>query len=140
MLYKRLSDKKLDDSLFRNPTSEYRGMPFWAWNTKLDCNELNEQIDIFKQMGYGGFHMHVRQGLETDYMGREFIDAARSCTAKAKQKNMYAWLYDEDRWPSGAAGGEVTKEKKYRLKYLTMTPDNWTDDAPTRDEALNNGK
>ena len=60
MLYKKLGEKQLDKDLFRNPTNEYRGMPFWAWNTKLEKNELNEQIDIFRRMGFGGFYMHVR--------------------------------------------------------------------------------
>ncbi|MFW6457626.1 MAG: glycosyl hydrolase, partial [Planctomycetota bacterium] len=31
-----------------------------------------------------------------------------------------AWLYDEDRWPSGAAGGFVTQHKKYRRRSLVM--------------------
>jgi hypothetical protein len=25
-----------DTDLFKNPTSEYRGAPFWAWNCALD--------------------------------------------------------------------------------------------------------
>lgn len=140
MLYDKHRENQLDKELFRNPTSEYRGMPFWAWNTKLDKDELCEQIDIFRSMGFGGFYMHVRQGLETDYMGSEFMDAVRSCTDKAKKEGMYACLYDEDRWPSGVAGGQVTKEKKYRLRYLTMTTTDRTDDAPTRELALAEGK
>ena len=30
------------------------GTPFWAWNSSLDKEELEEQIDIFKEMGFGG--------------------------------------------------------------------------------------
>ena len=29
-------------------------------------------------------------------------------------------LYDEDRWPSGTAGGKVTVKKENRIKYITM--------------------
>src|SRR5271170_4769687 len=43
--------------LFKNPTSEYRGCPFWAWNSKLDKVQLLRQIDYFKAMGMGGFHV-----------------------------------------------------------------------------------
>jgi hypothetical protein len=43
--------------LFKNPTSEYRGCPFWAWNTKLDQAQLLRQIDYFEAMGMGGFHV-----------------------------------------------------------------------------------
>jgi hypothetical protein len=33
---------------------------------------------------------------------------------------MEAWLYDEDRWPSGAAGGLVTKHRKHRARELML--------------------
>ena len=60
MIYKQNYLNSLPDSLFKNPTSEYRGTPFWAWNCALDKNELLRQIEVFKEMGLGGFHMHVR--------------------------------------------------------------------------------
>lgn len=40
MLYKKNADKNLDLSLFKNPTSEYRAMPFWAWNGKQVENHV----------------------------------------------------------------------------------------------------
>jgi hypothetical protein len=43
--------------LFKNPTSEYRGCPFWAWNTKLNQSQLLRQIEYFEAMGMGGFHV-----------------------------------------------------------------------------------
>ena len=53
--------------------------------------------------------MHVRVGMDTEYLGEEFMGHIRACVEYAKQKDMLACLYDEDRWPSGAAGGLVTK-------------------------------
>lgn len=32
MLYPKNQRKTLSRELFKNPTSEYRGAPFWAWN------------------------------------------------------------------------------------------------------------
>ena len=72
------------DKIFKNPPSEYRGCPFWAWNSSLDKEVLEEQIEIIKEMGFGGFYMHVRQGLETRYMGDDFINAVKCCVEKAK--------------------------------------------------------
>ena len=45
----------------------------------------------------------------------------RACTDKAKGEKMLAWLYDEDRWPSGAAGGIVTGETKGQLEALGIS-------------------
>ena len=45
MLYKKNQSKKLDPALFKSPTAEYRGTPFWAWNDKLDKEDLLWQIE-----------------------------------------------------------------------------------------------
>ena len=129
MLYKKNKSEKLSDGLFKNPTSEYRAAPFWAWNCKLEKEELKRQIDVFKEMGLGGFHMHVRTGLATRYLSDEYMDIIKSCVDKAKDEKMLAWLYDEDRWPSGAAGGFVTKDKRYRSRYLLFTNKSYEEKA-----------
>ena len=122
MLYKKNMAPRLDMQLFREPTAEYRGTPFWAWNCKLEQKELEWQLEILKQMGFGGAHMHVRSGMATPYLSEEYMSLIKACVEKSKKEDMLAWLYDEDRWPSGAAGGLVTKEKQYRARYLLFTP------------------
>lgn len=78
--------------LFKHPTTEYRGCPLWSWNTKLEKGQLLRQIDNYEAMGLGGFHMHVRTGLDTEYMGTEFMDLVRDCVEYAESKNMMACL------------------------------------------------
>ncbi len=117
-----LFSKKFTPKLFSNPTSEYRGAPFWSWNTKLEKEELLWQIEELKKMGFGGFHIHPRIGLETPYLSDEFMALVKSSTEKAETEGLLCWLYDEDRWPSGFAGGLVTQEEKYRARHLLFTP------------------
>lgn len=106
---------------FENPSSDFRGAPFWAWNCKLDKDTLLNQVDYFKQMGMGGFTIHCRTGLDTEYMGDEFMDIVKDIVEKAKSLNMKVCLYDEDRWPSGYGGGRITKDLKNRNRYLVFT-------------------
>lgn len=122
MLYPHHEDPELTRELFQNPTAEYRGTPFWAWNCALDEKELRRQIGVLNQMGMGGFHMHCRTGMATEYLSEEFMDLIRACVDEAESRHMLAWLYDEDRWPSGAAGGLVTKDRRYSARYLLFTP------------------
>lgn len=120
--YKRNADENLNLKLFQAPTEEYRGAPFWAWNGRLDRKELLEQIGIMREMGMGGFHIHVRTGLDTPYLGEEYMEHVRACVEKAKKEHMLTWLYDEDRWPSGSAGGRVTDgHPEYAAKILLLT-------------------
>lgn len=123
MFYKKNQAEVLSDELFRSPTAEYRGTPFWAWNDNLNKEDLLWQIEQLKKMGFGGFHMHSRSGMATPYLSEEFMDLVKACTDKAKAEEMLSYLYDEDRWPSGSAGGIVTKNKKYRQKTLRFRPE-----------------
>ncbi len=106
--------------LFREPQSIHRGKAFWALNGRLETEELIRQIVVMKEMGLGGFFMHARVGLETPYLSGEWFEYVKKCVNQAQHLGLEAWLYDEDRWPSGFAGGMVTKEKKYRIKRLQM--------------------
>ena len=120
-LYPRNASTVLDPKLFRNPTAEYRGAPFWCWNNKLDREQLFRQLGNIKEMGMGGPTMHVRTGLDREYLGDEYMDIVRDCVQHAKRQKMLTWLYDEDRWPSGSAGGLVTRDERYRAKHLLWT-------------------
>jgi hypothetical protein len=120
-LYPKNEAKELDPSLFRNPTAEYRGAPFWGWNCRLDSSVLEGQIESLHQMGFGGFHIHARVGLDTPYLGDEFMNCVKESDRIAAQKGMLCWLYDEDRFPSGFAGGLVTKDVRFRARTLLLT-------------------
>ena len=56
------------------------------------------------------------------YLTEEFTDKVKLCVEKARSEGMLAWLYDEDRWPSGSAGGLVTKDIAYRSRSLIFSP------------------
>ncbi len=103
---------------FTCPGSAYRGKPFWAWNGKLEPGELRRQLRVMKEMGLGGGFMHSRVGLGTAYLSDEWFDCIRACIDECKKLDMEAWLDDEDRWLSGAAGGLVTQNPKYRMHRL----------------------
>ena len=131
MFYPKSKEKNLDLDLFRNPTSEYRGAPFWAWNCDMTLDLLEKEIEYLKEMGFGGFHMHPRVGLATPYLEDDFMDLVKGCVKKAKSEGMRAYLYDEDKWPSGFAGGYNTKKIENRQKTLKITTIPYLDDSLT---------
>lgn len=50
------------------------------------------------------------------------MECVRKSVATAKENGMSTWIYDEDKWTSGAAGGMVAARdsEKYSAKALTM--------------------
>ncbi len=139
MLYKKNTSAVLDESTFKNPSAEYRGTPFWALNTKLEKGLMARQIDHFREMGFGGAHMHVRTGLDTEYLSDEFMDIIRECCEKFESNDMLGWLYDEDRYSSGYAGGKVTCDKRFRRRELHFYCENKYWNAP-KEEAVANAE
>lgn len=107
---------------FENPPVDFRGIPFWSWNDKLHPDEISRQITEMKEQGMGGFFMHSREGLETKYMSNEWMECIKKAVETAKYEGLRAWLYDEDRWPSGAAGGLVPEKggDDFRAKAIEL--------------------
>lgn len=106
---------------FKNVPLKYRPIPFWSWNEKLDCNETKEQVRTMYNAGIGGFFMHARGGLQTEYMGKEWFDNVAVAKDEGKQLGMRPWAYDENGWPSGFGNGVVNgKGIIYQQKYLRM--------------------
>lgn len=119
MLYK---EKELTKELFENPPAQYRGTPFWAWNCKMTKENIDYSLDALEAMGMGGGHIHCRTGMANVYLGEEFMELVKYANEEAKKRKMLTWLYDEDRWPSGAGGGYVTKNEAYRIRFLVFSP------------------
>ena len=103
-----------------SPSDGYHGMPFWSWNGSLKLEELLRQVSIIKEMGFTGFFMHSRTGLKTEYLGEHWFACIRECAKEAKRLGLKAYIYDEDRWPSGTAGGLVTRNPKHRMKFIKL--------------------
>ncbi|MDG0813854.1 glycosyl hydrolase [Cohnella rhizosphaerae] len=118
---------------FRDPGVAFRGKTFWSWNGKLEKDELLRQLSVIKEMGFGGFFMHSRTGLQTEYLSEEWFSLINACADEAEKMGLEAWLYDEDRWPSGTAGGMVTSNPAYGMKFLHLRVHEAADYVPDPD-------
>lgn len=106
---------------FKRISNQYRPIPFWSWNTRLSAEETSRQVYKMYEAGMGGFFMHARGGLQTEYMGEEWFDNVEAAISKAEALEMYPWAYDENGWPSGFGNGLINGlGPEYQQKYLRM--------------------
>ncbi|MBQ8441162.1 MAG: hypothetical protein IJX19_10910, partial [Clostridia bacterium] len=98
--------------------TDYQSIPFWSWNNELDEEELVKQIEDMKSVGIGGFIMHARIGLKTEYLGEKWFSCIEACLKKARELHMNAWVYDENGWPSGFVGGKMLENEAWRAQFL----------------------
>ncbi len=88
----------------------YKCIPFWSWNDELDEQGLVEQVEWMNENGVGGFFMHARGGLKTEYLGEKWFNCIKACSEKAEELGMEAYAYDENGWPSGFVGGKLLED------------------------------
>jgi hypothetical protein len=92
---------------FANPPAAYRTMPFFVWNGEVNEADIDKHLAEYKAQGMGGLFVHPRVGLITPYLSERWFELYRYLVDKAKRMGMEVWIYDEDPYPSGVAGGLV---------------------------------
>ncbi len=120
---------------FEDPPREFSIIPLWSWNGTLEPEELRRQIDLMMDKGVYGAFMHARAGIdkgETPYFSEGWWKAIEAAVEYSDKKGFLACLYDEDKWPSGSAGGRtlarnpkefVKKGLQYRSRRIVGPAD-----------------
>lgn len=90
-----------------NFENRYKMISFWSWNMDMNESEVRSQIRGFAEQGFGGFFVHSRAGLTIEYMKEDWFKACEVAIEEAERLGLNVWIYDEDGWPSGFAGGKV---------------------------------
>ena len=116
--------------LFRNPSAEYRSILFYSLNDSLKSDIIDRQMREFREGGCGGVFLHARIGLLTPYLGKEWWNAMDAGIAAAEREGLQVWFYDEDKWPSGFAGGKIPLANKEFTSQCIVRIDRETELKP----------
>ncbi len=103
--------------LFYDPPATYRSAPLWDWNDKITKEGISFQMKEFRKAGIGGVFVHPRPGLITEYLSDEWFQLFNYTVQKGKELGMKVWIYDENSYPSGFAGGHVPAQMPDSYKH-----------------------
>jgi len=95
---------------FSMPDKEFRSAPLWVWNTSMTTDDVDRMLSQLKEQGFGGAFVHPRPGLETEYLSEDWFSLWQYSVEKGKELGLDIWIYDENSYPSGFAGGHVPNE------------------------------
>lgn len=96
---------------FASPAPEYSTAPFMVWNDKVSKDKIDQMLLEFSDQGIYQVFIHPRQGLITEYLSDEWFELCKYTVERGKELGMNVWLYDENSYPSGFAGGHVPASK-----------------------------
>ncbi len=94
-------------AMFAHPPREFASAPLWVWNDLLTEDEVIATMRDLAGQGVRQVFVHPRPGLMTAYLSPDWFRLWKACIAEAERLDMNVWIYDENSYPSGFAGGFV---------------------------------
>ncbi len=120
--------------LFRDPPRDYSTGPLWVWNDLLTDGQIRSTLHDLAQQQVKQVWVHPRPGLMTPYLSADWFHLWEVALAEARKLDMNVWIYDENSYPSGFAGGWVpellpeSRGRGLKLAPVRSAP-GWGDDT-----------
>lgn len=93
--------------LFADPPREYSSSPLWVWNDMLTEEQVLATLRDLAAQKVKQVFVHPRPGLMTPYLSEDWFTLWKAVLREAEVLDMNIWIYDENSYPSGFAGGFV---------------------------------
>ena len=90
---------------------------------KPNKTEIYAYLKGLKESGIDSVLLYPRSGCEIEYLSDEWFNTVENFINSAITLDMKIWLYDDFNWPSGDAGGKVSKIEAYRLRAIKLSGD-----------------
>jgi len=78
-----------------------------VWNDEITEQQIDEILTDYHAKGIGGAFIHARPGLITEFLSDKCYHLFKYAVDKGKSLGMQIWIYDENTYHSGNAGGHV---------------------------------
>ncbi len=95
--------------IFAQPSREYGTAPLWVWNDMLSDDQIRLTLQDLAGQHVKQAFVHPRPGLMTPYLSERWFQLWQVALDEAERLDMNLWIYDENSYPSGFAGGWVPK-------------------------------
>ena len=92
---------------FADPPRQYSSGPLWVWNDMLTEEQIVSTMQDLAAQKVKQVFVHPRPGLMTPYLSDDWFRLWKVALKEAGRLDMNVWIYDENSYPSGFAGGLV---------------------------------
>lgn len=97
-------------AIFKDPPRQYSTGPLWVWNDMLTEDQIRSTLRDLARQQIKQVWVHPRPGLMTPYLSEDWFRLWKVSLDEANRLDMNVWIYDENSYPSGFAGGFVPQE------------------------------
>ncbi len=103
----RADDSASVKAQFPSPSRHYSSGPLWVWNDLISEKQIVDTLNDLAAQHVKQVWVHPRPGLMTPYLDKDWFRLWKLSLKEAERLDMNVWIYDENSYPSGFAGGLV---------------------------------
>lgn len=127
--------ERLLPQAFSLPSAAYGPTPLLVFNDEHEGeaseDRISQVLEGHRRVGYGGVFLHPRPGLMTEYLSLRWFELIRYAVRECQRLGLVPYLYDENSYPSGFAGGHVpARVPEARSRYVAAVFGRGPDDVP----------
>lgn len=101
---------------FKNPSVDYRPIPFWHIKGNTTMEKLHYQIAQADSARFGGVTPLPILGLKPDFLSKSYFMMYNEILDDLDKRSMKSILYDDVSFPSGIAGGLIQNNHPEHLR------------------------
>ena len=106
---------------WKSPPSEYGPEPYYGLNGAVTREVLERDLDTAMRLGFHAVTVQPGRGNKETYLSPEYFALFKQLVEEAKKRDLRVWIIDDAGYPSGFAGGLITKERpELRMQALTI--------------------
>ena len=96
--------------VFASPPRQFSTGPLWTWNDMLSEEDVRGTLRDLAGQQVKQAWVFPTAGLMTPYLTEDWFKLWRAALDEAEKLDMNIWIYDENSYPSGFAGGRVVEQ------------------------------
>ncbi len=106
---------------WKSPSPEYGPEPYYSLNGAVTREVLQRDLDTAKRLGFHAVTIQPGRGNKEAYLSPEYFALFKQLVEEARKRDLRVWIIDDAGYPSGFAGGLITKERpELRMQALTI--------------------
>src|SRR5512140_1105155 len=106
---------------FGDPTAEYGLTMWWFWNGDMTEANIRRDLEEMKARRIRAVMIWPYVGLvHLEYLSPAWFERVQFAVRQARELDLRVWLMDEGCYPSGFAGGRITRDRPWQRMQVLL--------------------
>ena len=104
-----------------SPPSQYDQTMDYGLGRNMTSENLIRDLDAINKQGINAISIEGTYGSPEPYLSPGYMEGVKMLVAELKKRGMHLWIIDEGQYPSGFAGGLISKKApEYRMQGIVV--------------------